>query len=510
MAQDVDTYFKSGFHQLRCAPRLIIPFLISSAISYASVWAIMFIFVLVSLPVLGNVIPILEKNQELISEIITNKSAGNYADTRIQEMEKDFSGLFPEMIPYLIFFLVALCIIIIIAYILYAWAQAGTVGYAWQGITGSLDFKNFRYYAGRNFRRIAGLWTSIIIFSIILFLIPFAALVLIPSPASIILFLLLLPAVFVIWVIAMLFLFFAEECIVIEDKGIAEAIRRSREVAAGNLGSILLFILISFSVMVIYGIISFTFELIAGIFNSNLSTTFELFSLVILVPWISLAKINFFLDRTGRDIMVMEKEIEVVKELKELLKASPGILFGFVKNNTGYVLAALCFFAGGFGAGYHIGNSFSFLSDEFTLALKEYMKDNLLGPYNSLPFIDVLYYFSNNSMVALNQGLSGIFFVLPSILGLVVNGIMIGVFYGVLPATVASAFIALHGVFEVAAFVIATAAGIKLGVRFMKGSADQNEILDEILKVLLASFLLIGIAAVLEAFITPVVTSLGI
>jgi len=69
----------------------------------------------------------------------------------------------------------------------------------------------------------------------------------------------------------------------------------------------------------------------------------------------------------------------------------------------------------------------------------------------------------------------------------------------------ASAFIALHGVFEITAFLITTAAGIRLGVKFMKGTENENELLDETLMIVLASLLLIGIAAFLEAFITPVI-----
>lgn len=34
MAREADSYFKSGLHQLRCAPRLVIPFLVSEALFF--------------------------------------------------------------------------------------------------------------------------------------------------------------------------------------------------------------------------------------------------------------------------------------------------------------------------------------------------------------------------------------------------------------------------------------------------------------------------------------------
>jgi len=514
VAQDIGSYFKSGFHQLKFAPRLIIPFLISEALFYGLAWTIIFTFALFALPVLEKVLPIIEKNQDLLPEIMIENRVGNvanYTDPRIQELEREFSSLFPEMMYILIIFFVLFFIFIIISFVLYAWARAGTTGYIWQGVTTSLDFKNFRYYAKQNLYRIAGLWALIIVFSAILFLIPFFTFIIIPSPLNIIIFMLLMLIFFIIWIIAMLLLFFAEECIVVENKGIIEAIKRSKEIAAGDIGSILLFIFILISVIVIYTITSGVFDLIAVIFNSSLSAFFNLLFLVFLNPWLQLAKLNFFLDRTGRTVRVMEKELEVIKAAKEFIIESPRILVNFAKKNISYILLALYFYVIGFGIGYYIGDSFSFLSEEFMRLISAgYIESKLIGPYISMPFIDLVYYFSNNSIVALNQGLSGLFFVIPSVLGIAVNGIIVGLFYGVLPAETASAFIAVHGVFEITAFVIATAAGIRLGVKFIKGLENENEIIDETIKVVLAALLLIGIAAFLEAFITPIVALLVI
>lgn len=56
-------------------------------------------------------------------------------------------------------------------------------------------------------------------------------------------------------------------------------------------------------------------------------------------------------------------------------------------------------------------------------------------------------------------------------------------------------------------FFIVAASGMKFGVEFLRGKRDENELLDETLKVVLASLLLIAVAAFIEAFITPVLIS---
>ncbi len=246
----------------------------------------------------------------------------------------------------------------------------------------------------------------------------------------------------------------------------------------------------------------------AVIFNSSFSMFFEILTLIILSPWICLAKINFFLDITGRSIRELPHDSDTYRTAREFIDGSPRILTGFIKNNVTYMMLSLSIFATGSAIGYYIGRSLSFMSEDFMWLISEgAAQTRLLGPYTSIPFIDFLEYFSNNSLMALSQGLSGMFFVVPSVLGAAVNGIIMGLVYGIFPAATASAFVAVHGVIEMAAFVIVAAAGIKLGVEFMKGRTDENELLDDALKVALASLLLIAFAAFIEAFITPVLIS---
>ncbi len=509
VVHEVSSYFSLGLRQIRNAPRLIIPFLISQALFYAAFWTIIFTIALFSLPLMGKAVQVIEKNHDYFSEILRNESfAGNLTGPQMQMIEKEFSGMFPDMISFFIIFLLIFILTIIVYFLLFAWAEAGTTGYVWRGITGSPDFRNFRNCANHNFLRIAGLWALIIFSSIVMFTIPFLSLVLIPSPAGIIIFFLLMLLFFILWVIAIILLFFAEECIVIENKGIIDSVKRSRELVAGNVSSVLLYFFMLIIIFVFYFIVSGVFESVAIIFNSSFSMFFEIISLIILRPWVSLAQINFFLDITGRSGSTRESDSDIYRAVRQFIAGSPRILAGFIRNNIAYLLLSLSTFVTGAATGYYIGRSLSFMSEDFIWLISEgTAKTRLLGPYTSIPFIDFLDYFSNNSQVALSRGLSGLFFVVPSVLGAAVDGIIVGLVYGIFPAAKATAFLAAHGIIEMAAFVIVAAAGMKLGVEFIKGKRDENELIDDALKVALASLLLIAVAAFIEAFITPVLIS---
>nr|QNO47971.1 hypothetical protein KNONPEEI_00009 [Methanosarcinales archaeon ANME-2c ERB4]QNO48154.1 hypothetical protein GOJLPIDM_00010 [Methanosarcinales archaeon ANME-2c ERB4] len=511
MAQDVGSYFRSGFHQVKSAPGLIIPSLVSNTLSSTVGWAIILTFLLLSLPILAEVAPIVERNQDLISEIIEEENFEDDIDPKMEELVEEFTCMVPEMIGLSVLFLILLCVIVVVSFALYAWVQAGTIGYLWQGVTTTTDFRNFLYYSKEYSFQIMGLWLSMAIFSIVLFLVPFFTLVFIPPPANIAAFVLSIILCTILWLVAMVLLFFAEESIVIEGMSVIDSIKRSKDIVTGNIGSVLIFIFILTVVLLTYGVISGIFEVIAVLFNSSLLPLFMLFSIVILVPWIQLSKLNFFLDRTGVAVKEMDKEIEIIKTVRKFIARSPYILITFVRNNKVYLLASLSVYGIGIAIGYYMGHSFSFLSEEIMMVLSEgWEEQSFLGPYISMPVIDSIYYFSNNINVAMALGLSGIFLGVPTIAGSIVNGTIIGLVYGILPAETATMFIAVHGIPECIAFAIATAAGIKLGVKIMKSPENGAEALMETLEVVLATALLIGIAAFLEAFITPIVISMMI
>ena len=108
MVQNVDSYFNLGLHQLRCAPRLIIPFLISSALFSMIVWVLMIAFILISLHILGTIAPLIEVNQDTILEIIINEESGDTTKQQIEEIFNELSGPLQEYEYFVIIFAIIL------------------------------------------------------------------------------------------------------------------------------------------------------------------------------------------------------------------------------------------------------------------------------------------------------------------------------------------------------------------------------------------------------------------
>jgi len=338
MVQNVDSYFNLGLHQLRCAPRLIIPFLISSALFSMIGWVLMIALILISLPILGTIAPLIEVNQDTILEIVINEESGDTTKQQIEELFNELSGPLQEYEYFIIILAIILLILILLFFILTAWIQGGIIGYLWQGITTTINFDNFLYYANRCFFRILGLWILVCVATILAIVIPvfiFKVASFFNIFISVVLLVLLLLVFFILWLACIILIFFSEEYIVIDDKGIIESIKQSKELVIENKGSVLFFLFLIIVVIVVYSIIDSILSLIAMICNSDLSVFLSIISLFFIAPWIQLSMMNFFLDRTGRTVRVMEYEFEIIKSVKELILGSPRILLDFVSKGYG-------------------------------------------------------------------------------------------------------------------------------------------------------------------------------
>ena len=468
----------------------------------------MIAFILISLPILGTIAPVIEANQDTILEIVTSEEPDDTTKQQIEGLFNELSGPLQEYEYFITILTILLLILISLFFILSAWIQGGIIGYLWQGITTTINFDNFFYYANRCFFRILGLWTLICVATILAIAIPFFIFKVASFFnlfISVVLLVLLLLVFFILWLGCIILIFFSEEYIVIDDKGIIDAIKQSKELVIKNKGPVLFFSFLIFVVIIVYFIIDSILSLIAMTCNSDLSAFSSIISICIMTPWIHLSVVNFFLDRTKRTVRVMEYEFEIIKSVKKFILASPRILLDFIRKNIGYIIIALLFYGIGIAIGFYIGQLFSFFNNEALLFFSEmWEKGILIGPYNSMPLIDFIYYFSNNSMIGMDMGLGGLFLGIAPMTGAICNGFILGLVYGVLPVE-SAVLLETHGIIEYIALLICTAAGIRLGVRFLLGLGNINESIEETLKVVLASFLVFGIAAFIEAFITPVI-----
>jgi len=513
---DAFLYFVSAFKQLMNAPRLTIPSLISNALSSAFGWCTLTVLILLSLPLVFEIAPILSDYQDIFSDVYTESFPEIYPD-----LIERFSAMGPEIVILSAISLILISALYLLFLVLYAYVGGGSIGYLWEGITDRITFKNFLYYGRNCVWRILGIRILLLFLFLIYSIIFFGAVALIisallsghSSSYPIVIFFLLIFSFILwlfLWFLISLPFFFVETSIVIENRGIMDSIKRSADLVIKNIWQVLLFIVVLIVIWSAYLLLISSLEIPLSLLSLGIWPLSALIILFFMTPWMDLAKLNFFLNITYSPVKIRDVRLELIGEYlsrsKSFVLSSPSILIDFVRGNIDYILLSTLFAGIGFSIGYLIMNQFSFLSGDITDILVDDWGEGLFGtPYTSLPFIDVFYYFFHNTNVIIDLSLSGMFFVLPPLLGVSITAGTIGMLYGILPFHLATAAIFAHGIFELAALLIATAAGLRFGVHVIRRDPNIDRILDDTLKVGFASLPLIAIAAFIEAFITPVI-----
>lgn len=123
--------------------------------------------------------------------------------------------------------------------------------------------------------------------------------------------------------------------------------------------------------------------------------------------------------------------------------------------------------------------------------------------------------FFNNLFASLRVLFLGIILGLPPLLGLVVNGSLLGVVLALLSQEQVSPLLFLllgvmpHGILEIPAFLLSAGLGLKLGYHLVFPPAGKGRgesvllVLKETLPMLIPIVFLLGVAAVIEIMVTP-------
>ncbi|PKP59406.1 MAG: hypothetical protein CVT88_02660 [Candidatus Altiarchaeales archaeon HGW-Altiarchaeales-1] len=498
MTKSVTHYFGLALDRITRTPRILIPYLFTMALPVV-IWSIVVtVLILIFLPFAGGIADFLEENEDWVFDEYTDQ----------KEYEKKFeenileNDLLAEFQVMEILLLITLPIIFIISLLLYSYIGGGTIGYVCLSTaTGSsgMRFKNFLFYARKYFLRLFALnLLKILVFALCVS--PIFIIALIEPDIVALLLVIIVPVLMLLF----FFLFFTDEYIVIENLGVIDSITKSAGFVRNNFSSVVFFIFILIAVWVVYIIVFISSEAIAITFNSNISPMFYFLEALVISPWIHIAKITFFMERTNWNFRpVTEKRFNGIKYMWVIFRNSPNILKNFLICNLHYVFCVLAFCVTGFVIGYYMGSEFSFLGDDLMDFLILGEKESFFG-YVSMPFIDTLWYFFNNSSVAIGTAFGGLFFGgVPAVLEMVINSCIVGAVYGILPFKITTAIIMPHGPFELFAFFISGVAGLKLGVHFITSSDNIDKVFDETLRIMFIVILFLVIAAFLEAFITP-------
>jgi uncharacterized membrane protein SpoIIM required for sporulation len=177
---------------------------------------------------------------------------------------------------------------------------------------------------------------------------------------------------------------------------------------------------------------------------------------------------------------------------------------GFVRDHPAANLASLGCVAAGGAAGWvataSVGVDFPVGSD-------------VSGVFGTVPVGTFVNLAINNWLVAVDVSYSGLAAGVPAVVSLVFNGLIVGAVSGVVDPVAFLALVAPHGVIEIPAIVIAGSAGISLGgvgVGAVRGRSDDDDVtaaIRRVYRVLLGLVPLFVVAALIEAFLTPLVAS---
>ena len=200
--------------------------------------------------------------------------------------------------------------------------------------------------------------------------------------------------------------------------------------------------------------------------------------------------------------LLWRKLVEGLKELKD---------FTFTRRNLRYHLLSAAGLGLGWLLGVWIGNN--------GLTGVIYALGYVPGKINPLvtgsaPLTVGVYIFFHNWQASLATALSGVWFPAMPFVGLLLNGILVGVVSDLAPnPTMLAAALLPHGMIELPAFVLAGSAGIKLGVVFLRSfrnpapekTGEFHRVARQTLYLIIGLALLFFIAGFIEGNITPAV-----
>lgn len=355
--------------------------------------------------------------------------------------------------------------------------------------------------AGRHWTTFVGLVVVEVFANVVAFGVPFVAVAVgsmgsgsievLAGLLAIVWFFALLP----ILVVLRLGFAFARPAAVVDDVGIAGAIRGGfghlRAYPLGSLGYGILAIV----VLVVLSLLGTLF----GVLGQNPLTS--VLVLVVAFPLLDLTKTVLY--ARAAEVSLSVPQIPAAsggRRIRRGLGDGVRALGGFARDSPWLVFASTGVFAGGIVLGLEIGGAVDHL---LVASIEQRIRQ--LGPVSAL-----LAYAANNWSVMTAQAFSGFAFGIPTLATLAFNGVNVGTLYALeSQPTILLAFLLPHGIFEIPALLLSGALGLHLGgvgARAVFGSATRRDVADAVdraFRISVGLAVLVGTAAVLEAFVSP-------
>ncbi|MWV38573.1 stage II sporulation protein M [Natrialba sp. INN-245] len=287
---------------------------------------------------------------------------------------------------------------------------------------------------------------------------------------------------------------FAPVAVVVDDAGVFESLSntvgfvRSRPIGAAfyyviSVGSLLAVSTVS-SILVLVEIFVLTTVVIT----------------VAVLPALGLLKTALYARYRDRLAPPAMPERSVRGQFRDGLRRGWREMTTFVRETPGIHAAVVVLGLGSFAVGWIVAAPYDGAVEASILARLE----GIIPPAFALEL------FGNNWFVAITTAFSGVVFAIPAIASLLFNGVYMGI-VGQLetdPLTLL-AFVIPHGVVEIPAIFVASALGVWIGLvtwRASRGRIDRPTFADGLERafwVLVGIGILLAIAAVVEAFVSP-------
>ena len=286
---------------------------------------------------------------------------------------------------------------------------------------------------------------------------------------------------------------------------------KSIKIARREIGSVILYL----CVLSLIAIASVVIESIVKVFYVTITSLFALIISLAITPIINMflvAVYEYYFNESFAPVKAGVMELREIVKIARIMTGISKYLRKFITSKDG--LLALIFTIILFMFGVVLG----------LLTVSPDIRDIIINSgiivpgrmnpefkiYNRI-FLGLDIFF-HNWKTSLATAMAGIAYSIPSAVATLFNGYVIGVVYATIANPVkASAIIVPHGIIEIPAFLIASAAGLRLGyimLKYVKGAITLNMLEEELTNtaVLVAALaILFFIAGIIEGNITPII-----
>jgi len=311
-------------------------------------------------------------------------------------------------------------------------------------------------------------------------------------------------------VVSSLLLLFVGQSIVVDDVGLVGGVRRSVRLPFARPWAFIGYVLVALTVFAVLSILGSLFSLL------GVSQLSGLVGPLLLLPFLDIVKFGIYADRpfpivAGADDSPATDPSPAADPTRPhrtrfvaAFRDGVGALGGFLRHAPLSVVFATAIFTAAAIIGFQTTSGFG---AELPTPAEPSM---VFGSYPVDTFVMLA---ANNWLVSATAAFGGVALGVPTGVDMLLNGALIGGLYGVIDSTAFLALVAPHGIIELPAIFIAGGLGFHIAavaLDVVTGRATLSRFVDAFrlaYRVLLGLAVVLVVAALIEAFLTPMIAA---